>query len=186
MNASFQDRLRNAPGAMRRFVTDLVREMAAKVLFFFVAFMLIFLLFKLFVAQYSIEFSAFTTAAAAALVLGKLVSLLEWAQSRSTFATYRPIAVIAGKTLIYALVVILFRVGEQFLGFFRRERSMSAAFGSLIAGADAHRFLALLLLVTIVLGSYLTTQEIDRAIGRGKLFRILCEPRSKQDLQMPR
>jgi hypothetical protein len=37
--------------------------MAPVVLFFFVAFGLIFLLFKLFASQYSIEFSAFSKAA---------------------------------------------------------------------------------------------------------------------------
>lgn len=57
MNVSFQDRVRAAPAATAKLATELVRELAPKVLFFFSAFILIFLLFKLFVAQYSIEFS---------------------------------------------------------------------------------------------------------------------------------
>jgi hypothetical protein len=40
-------------------VLGLVREMAPVVLFFFIAFLLIFVMFKLFVSQYEIEFSAF-------------------------------------------------------------------------------------------------------------------------------
>jgi hypothetical protein len=81
MSLSFQDRLGRVPTAAGRVATDLVREMAPKVLFFFVAFMVIFLLFKLFVAQYSIEFSAFTKAAVAALILRKVVPILYWAGS---------------------------------------------------------------------------------------------------------
>src|ERR1700747_2609226 len=68
---------------------------------------LIFLLFKLFVAQYSIQFSAFTKAAVAALILGKVVPLLDCAQSGYRFKNHRRIVVVATKTLIYALVVIV-------------------------------------------------------------------------------
>lgn len=159
----------------------LFREMAPKVLFFFIAFLLIFLLFKLFVAEYSIEFSAFTTAAAAALILAKLVSLLDWAQSRFKFEPYPRIAVIVGKTFVYAVAVMVFRIGERFLGFFRHEKSVSAAFDSLIAGADAHRFFGLLLLISMVVGAYLTIQEIDRAMGEGNLFRLFFERPVKTD-----
>jgi predicted membrane metal-binding protein len=59
----------------------LVREMAPVVLFFFIAFGLIGLLYKLFVSQFSIEFSAFGKAAIAALIVGKVVMLLDWAQT---------------------------------------------------------------------------------------------------------
>jgi hypothetical protein len=55
MNVSFQDRLKSAPVATGRWATELFREMAPKILFFFSAFGVIFLLFKLFVAQYSIQ-----------------------------------------------------------------------------------------------------------------------------------
>ena len=80
--------------------TELFHELAPKVLFFFIAFSLIFLLFKLFVAQYSIQFSAFTKAAVVTLILGKVVPLLDWAQSGYRFKSHRRIVVVAGKTLI--------------------------------------------------------------------------------------
>jgi len=45
----FQDLLKAAPAATAKLATELVRKLAPKVMFFFSAFSLIFLLFKLFV-----------------------------------------------------------------------------------------------------------------------------------------
>jgi len=127
--------------------------MAPKVLFFFGAFGLLFLLFKLFVAQYSIEYSAFAKAAVAALILGKVVPLMDWAQSGYRFGTHRRIVVIAGKTLIYALVVIVFGIGERIITALRQERSLSAAINFLIANANVQRFVGLVLLISLVVGT---------------------------------
>jgi len=154
---------------------DLFRELAPKVLFFFGAFMFLFLLFKLFVAQYSIEFSAFTRAAVAALVLGKLIPILDWAQSGYRFETHRRIVVIVGKTLVYALAVIVFWIGERLLEAFRKQGSMSAAVDFMIANTNVQRFFGLVLLISLVVGTYLTMQEIDRAMGEGSLSRLLFE-----------
>ena len=89
-------------------------EPIVTVLFFFSVFMLLGLLFKLFVAQYAIEFSAFTKAAVAALILGKIIPLLDWAESGHRFETHRRAVVIAGKTLVYGVVVIVIGMGEGY------------------------------------------------------------------------
>jgi hypothetical protein len=75
--------------SIKRFLVGAFYEMAPAVLFFFIAFLLIFLMFKLLVSQYSIEFSAFTEAAVAALILGKVIPLLDWAQSGYGFDSHR-------------------------------------------------------------------------------------------------
>ncbi len=149
--------------------------MAPKVLFFFCAFGLIFFLFKLFVAQYSIEFSAFTKAAVAALILGKVIPFLDWAQSGRRFATHRRIVVIAGKTAVYALIVIALGIGERILKAFHQKGSLSMAVNFLIANANGHRFVGLVLLISLVVGTYLALQEIDSAMGKGALLRLLLE-----------
>ena len=175
MTLPLQEHLKSVPAAIARLATELYREMAPKILFFFIAFMLIFLLFKLFVAQYSIEFSAFTKAALAALVLGKIVPLLDWAQSGYRFESYRRIVVIGGKTLIYALVVLVLGISERIFEAFRRQGSLRAGVHFLLANANAHRFFGLVLLVSLVVGAYLAMQEIERAMGEGALFRLFFE-----------
>ncbi len=154
---------------------ELFRDLAPKVLFFFSAFGLLFLLFKLFVAQYSIEYTAFAKAAIAALILGKVVPLLDWAQSGYRFDTHRRIVVIAGKTVIYAIVVIVLGIGERMLETYREEGSLRKAVDFMIARSNGHRFLGLVLLISVVVGAYLTLQEIDRAMGEGSLYRLLFQ-----------
>ena len=105
MNRTFRGRLSTVSASIEGGVLGLMREMVPVVLFFFIAFLLIFVMFKLFVSQYEIEFSAFTRAAIAALILGKVIPLLDWAQSGYRFETHRRVVVIACKTFIYGLVV---------------------------------------------------------------------------------
>jgi len=175
MNQSFENSLRSFPSAAARKIVDLFYEIAPKVLFFFCALTLIGLMFKLFVAQYSIEFAAFTKAAVAALVLGKVVTLLDRAQSGFRFSAHRRIVVIAGKTIVYAVVVIVLGTGERILKAVRSEGSFSAGINFVISNANIQRFLGLVLLISFIVGSYLTLQEIDRAMGEGALFRLLFQ-----------
>ena len=170
-----QSVVRSAAAATARQATELFLETAPTILFFFTAFIAIFLLFKLFVAQYSIEFSAFTKAAVAALVLGKLIFLLDQAQSRYRLETHRRIMVIFGKTLVYALAVILLGVGDRILKACLKQGSWRGGIEALKAGANLDRFLGLVLLITLVVGMYLTIQEINRGLSKGVLFRLLFE-----------
>jgi len=161
--------------AVARVTRELVRDIVPKVLFFFAAFMVLFLIFKLFVKQYSIEYSAFTRAAVAALVLGKVVPLLDWADARYAFGRPRRIVSIIAKTVAYALVVIALGTAERLFSFSRELGAVGGGFAELLANADVHRFLGLVLLLSLVVGAYLTLQEIDRAMGPGGLVRLLLE-----------
>jgi hypothetical protein len=150
--------------------------MAPVVLFFFIAFLLIFVMFKLFVSQYEIEFSAFTKAAIAALILGKVVPLLDWAQSGYRFDNHRRAAVIACKTFIYGLVVIVLGIGEKVFHSVREAGSLRDGISRVVANANLDRFLGLVLLISLTVGTFLVMQEISRAMGKGALFRLFFEP----------
>jgi hypothetical protein len=158
---------------------ELLRELAPKIFFFFSVFMLMFLIFKLFIAQYSIEFSAFTKAAVAALIVGKIISLLDWAQSGYRFDRYPRALVIAGKTVIYGLAVIIFGTGDRILKAFLKQGSIRAGVNLMIAHANMDRFLGLVLLICLVVGASLIIQEISRAMGSGALFRLFFEAPDK-------
>ncbi len=159
--------------SIERRLVNLLREMAPTVLFFFIAFLLIAVMFKLFVSQYLIEFSAFTKAAVASLILGKVILLLDWAQSGYNFDSYRRIVVIACKTFVYALAVIALGIGERIFKAYREAGSLGEAVSRLIANANVDRFLGLVLLISTVVFLYLLMQEIERAMGKGALFRLL-------------
>lgn len=175
--------------SIKRFIVGLFNEMAPVVLFFFIAFLLIGLMFKLFVSRYQIEFPAFTKAAIAALILGKVVPLLDWAQSGYRFDGYRRIVVVLGKTVVYAIVVIALGIGEKIFHAYRAADSWKRAISNLIADANVDRFLGLVLLISVVVFVYLILQEIERAMGKGALYRLLFkrpEPMPAGDLSRTR
>jgi hypothetical protein len=177
MNRSFRQRLSTVPASIEGGLLGLVREMVPVVLFFFIAFLLIFVMFKLFVAQYEIEYTAFTKAAIAALIIGKVIALLDWAESgRSADRTHRRIVVVACKTLAYALVVIVLGIGEQIFEAYRKAASLGEAVSNLISNANFDRFMGLVLLISLVVFTYLVMQEIEGAMGKGALFRLFFAP----------
>jgi len=166
--------------SIKRFFVGLFYEIAPTVLFFFITFLLIAVMFKLFVAEYAIEFSAFTKAAVAALILGKVVPLLDWAQSGYRFDGYRRIVVVAGKTFVYALVVTVLGIGERIFKAYREAGSLGDAVSRLIANANVDRFMGLVMAISLVVFMYLVMQEIERAMGKGALFRLFFK-RPKPD-----
>jgi len=165
-------RVEDASSTVGRRLANLIREMAPPVLFFFIALMLIFAIFKLFVEQYSIEFSAFSKAAIGALILGKVVLLLDWAESRRKSGA-RPLAmVVALKTLVYAAVVIVLGTGERIYHSSRETGSLTAGARYVVANVNMHRFLGLVLLISMVMCAYLVMEEISHAMGKGALMKL--------------
>jgi hypothetical protein len=153
----------------------LLREMAPVVLFFFIAFLLIFVLFKLFVSQYAIEFSALGRAAVTALIVAKVILLVDWAESGHRFANYRRGVVIGFQTFIYCLAVILFGIGERIVHGVREAGNIHDGLVRVVSNANVDRFLGGALLVSLVIGLYLVMQEISSAMGKGALFKLFFE-----------
>lgn len=77
--------------------------------------------------------------------------------------------------MAYAFVVTVLGIGERLLEAARKEGSFSAAVHFLIANANVDRFLGLVLLISLVVGTYLTIQEIDRTLGEQSLYRLLIQ-----------
>ncbi len=174
MNRPIWERLSSTTSSISIGLIDLVREVVPVVLFFFVSFLVIFLLFKLFVSQYSIEFSAFTKAAVAALILGKVIPLLDWAQP-GYLDSYRLAVVIAVKTVVYGLVVFALGTGERIFEASRRVGSLHGGIDYVMANANLDRSLGLVLLISFVTGAYLVLQQISRAMGKGVMLRLFFE-----------
>jgi hypothetical protein len=173
MNRTSQTSASSVPAAVMRQLIRLVRELAPTVLFFFFAFLLIFLMFKLFAQQYSIEFSALSKAAVGALILGKVIPLLDRAGSGHSFRTHRRIVVIGVKIFIYGLLVSVLATSEKIFHGVRETGSLQGGLNSAIANANLYRLFGMVLLFSLVVGSYLLLQEIDRAMGKGALSRLL-------------
>src|SRR6516225_4629669 len=92
---------------MGRRLKGLFWEMLPPVAFFFTAMILIAIVVKLLALQYQIHFYAFARAAIGALVLGKVVLLMEMAERKSGVSRHPRAIVVAFKTALYALAVFL-------------------------------------------------------------------------------
>ena len=93
-------------------------------------------IFKLLVTQYAIQFTAFTKAAVAALIIGKVILLIDWAESGRDFGSHRRIVVIACQTFIYALAVFTLGIGERILEAAHKAHSLREGFDMVIANAQ--------------------------------------------------
>ncbi len=118
-------------------------------------------LLKLFVAQCSIEFYAFSKAAIGALILGKVVLVMDWAGVRRRANNYPRAVVIVCKTFMYGSAVIVLGIGERMVHSIREAGNLRDRVRLVIANADLDRFLGLVLLISLIVGSYLVMQEID-------------------------
>lgn len=157
---------------MGRRLAHELRELVPAVLFFFVALMLIMVLFKLFVSQYSIEFYAFSKAAIGALIVGKVVLLMDWVESSHRASSLPRAAVIACKTLLYGIGVVVLGIGDRLIHSYRVAGSLRGGIDLIIASARLDHFLGCVLLITMILVAYFVMQEIDHAMGKGALFKL--------------
>lgn len=172
MNRTYQQRLSRGAVAVARWTAGEFLEILPAVLFFFIALMLILAMLKLFISQYSIEFYAFSKAAIGALILGKVVLLMDWAESKRRVSPYPRAVVVACKTLIYGLAVIVLGIGERIIHSYRQVGDFRDAVRMVIANANLDRFLGCVLLISLLVSAYLTMEEISRAMGKGALFRL--------------
>ena len=159
---------------IKRRLVGLFDELWPPTLFFFVAFLLMAVMFKLLVQQFAVvEFSAFAKAAVFALILAKVMALVDWAESGyRPDSTHRRIVVVGIKTVVYALAVIVFGIGEKTFETYRKADSFADAVAKLIADANIDRFMGLVLVISVVVFIYLAMQEIENAMGKGALFRL--------------
>ncbi len=111
-----------------------------------------------------------------------MIPLLDWAESGYRFDSHRRIVVVAGKTFVYALVVIVLGIGEKIFDAYRKAGSLEGAVSRLIANANVDRFMGLVLLISLVVFVYLVMQEIEQAMGEGALFRLFFKRPTPQRL----
>ena len=163
------------PVAVGRGLKGLFWEMLPPVSFFFIALMLIFVVMKLLALQYSIHFYAFARAAIGALVLGKIILLMEMAERKSGPSRYPRATVVAFKTVIYATAVFLFEFSERVVRAWYDTGSLLEGLGMVKANAKLDHFLALLILVCMIIAMYLAMEEISHAMGEGALTRLFIK-----------
>jgi hypothetical protein len=155
-------------------------------LFFLVGFLLLILLIKLALAQFSVEITVFSKAVIGALLAAKAALVLDETPLARILEHYRPIVAVAIKMLFYGLASLLLGYIERFLEALNKVHNFDAAFRYVFEHATRYRILVWALGISIVFALYFAFVEINERMGEGELWRLFFEsPKTANDSGRP-
>ncbi len=149
-----------------------VREIGLVTLYFLACFLFFLGLKKLFLEEYSLEVTVFSTAVIGALVVAKVVVLLGNTSFGNRFHSGRLIVHVFWRSLVYTAVVFVVSLAERLFDLYRETSDLSALISKLWAGRDFDHFLAMNLCVGLSFLAYNSFSEIDRKLGEGGLRKL--------------
>jgi len=156
-------------------------------LYFMACFGLVLTLKKLFLAQYSLEFYGVSAAVVAALVVGKVVVLLDHTRIGNRFdqghALWRGALY---KTVAYSGITLLVVGGEKAFHAFRETGNLRESLVHVWQHRDRSVMLATVLCIGLAFAAYNLYSAIDRRLGEGTLRKLLFRrPLSSKESQVP-
>ena len=153
--------------------------------FFLVGFLLLILLLKAALAQFSIEVTVLSNAVIGALLAAKAALVLDETPLGRRLVRYRRIVEIAAKVLFYGITCLLFLYAERVLEARHRVHSWGAAFAYAYEQLS-HSILVWSLGISIVFALFFVFAEINERMGQGELRRMFFEARTNRtDLRRP-
>ena len=145
-------------------------------LFFLSGFLLVLLIIKLALAQYSISVNALSRALLGAVLAAKVVLIFEHTPIARPFSRLPRIVAIVFKSLIYGAGVILLGFLERILDAQRHAPTILLGLHIAVASLNLNRLLSIALGVAIVFAVYFTFSEISEFMGEDALrvFLLRC------------
>jgi hypothetical protein len=144
-------------------------------LFFLTGFLLLLLLVKLALAQFSIEMTALSRAFVGALIAAKAALVLDETPLARSLERYRRIVAVAVKTLFYGVVSLLMGYLERLLEAWNKVHDFNEAIRSVVDHVNHYRLLGWALGISIVFALYFAFFEISQQMGEGKLIKLFFE-----------
>ena len=155
-----------------------LREIGLVTAFFLLWFLFFLTLKRLVLAQYEIEVSVLGTALIGALVVAKVVVILDKLPVARRFRGGALALHLLWRTLSYTAVVFLVMSAERLFHAWRETGALRPALAHVWASRDLHHALATTLAVGSGLALFLLSAEVDRRLGEGGLRRLLFARRS--------
>ena len=144
-------------------------------LFFLTGFLLLLVLVKLALAQFSIEMTALSNAFVGALIAAKAALVLDETPLARSLERYRRIVAVAVKTVFYGLLCLLMGYLERFLEAFHKVHDFSEALRNVVEHVNHNRLMGWALGISIVFALYFAFFEISQRMGEGELARLFFE-----------
>jgi hypothetical protein len=149
-----------------------VREIALVTLYFLGCFLFFLLLKKLFLEGYHLEITIFHTALIGALVVAKVVVLLEKTSFGNQFRSATLFAHVLWRSLCYTAIVFVVTLAERLFHLYRENGELFRALSELWAGRDLNHFIAFNLCAVFSFLIYNCFSEIDHHLGEGGLRKL--------------
>jgi hypothetical protein len=162
-------------------VASEVRQFLRLFLYLYAVFALFLLHESVVLARYDIRFTRYGFALATALVLAKVMLVMEDFDVARGFGSRPPIYSIVYKSVVYAIVFMVFYVLEEIVGGLVRGETLSASVPS-IAGGTPQGILIALVIVSCALVPYFTFKELGRILGDDVLHVLLFDRNNKRAL----
>ena len=163
-----------------------LHEILPPLIFFFVGFNLIVLTTNLILADYAVAFANFMLATGGALIVGKVVPVVNALPFLGRYDRAPLIQPILFKTFVYWTAVLLARLLEHFIEFWLIDHHPVSDFVPyMISTFSWHRFAAIQVWILVLFLIYLTASELNHLFGNGELWRILFT-RRPSELQLNR
>ena len=160
--------------------SKLVRHLMPPTLYFFVAFNLISLTTDLLVHNYWFRLSSFLLASTTALVVGKVVLIVDRVRIIDKFRGGPLIKPIVYKAVFYSTVVLVVRFLEKVLHVAWDAGGFGSAFRDALQDFSWHRFVAVHMWIFICFLIYVTATELNALVGQGQFYRLFFHHRSSE------
>ncbi len=158
-------------------VREELREIGLVTAFFLAWFLFFLFIKKLVLAEYQIGVVVLGTAAISALVVAKVVVLMDKTPVVSWFRSSPVLVHVMWRSFSYTAVVFLFTVAEELFHAYRESGSLSTSLSEMWTQRDPNHAVALTLSVGLAFVVFTGAAEIDRQLGAGGLRRVFFSPR---------
>ena len=149
-------------------------------LYFFVAFNLITFTTNLLVHDYWFHLAGFLLATGTALVVGKVILVVDKTRLIDRFRGAPLIQPILYKTVFYTVVVLIVRVLERFTHFALDAEGFGPAFHAAAEAFTWRRFVAIQIWIFTCFLIYVTATELSALLGEGQMARLFFRHRSAE------
>ena len=161
-------------------ILEEIRHILPATIYFFLGFNLVLLTKQLMLEQYLIQFSGFFIATGAALIVGKVVLVVDKMPFLKRYDHAPLIRPILFKTIVYAFFVFVARLIEALIHYLIDSGQLGGFVHHMVAEFSWPRFIAVQLWVFVLFLGYVTGSEINHLLGDGELAKILfTRPSSK-------
>jgi hypothetical protein len=153
--------------------------------FFLIGFMLVLLIVKLTLAEYSVEISTVSRALLGALIAAKVVLILNRTPLARSLATYPRILPVIVRTIFYGVAFVFLALAERVIEQRHEHGGLAGSVSFVAQHTDMHRLMALSVGVALVFCVYFILADIAEYLGPGVLIGLFFKTGAARRARSP-